>query len=296
VAGSVPGPVDLVAGDTSGIFDRTQFKYTSKDGTEFVINQGGGLQSLKDTNNNTLTISASGIVHSSGKSITFTRDTQGRITQMTDPNGVSNFYTYDANGDLISYKERANNTTSFTYEPLLAHHLKSIIDPLGRTPIRNDYDASGRLLKHTDANGNEISYLHNIAARIETVTDRLGHQTTFGYDNRGNVLQKTDALNNHTSFQYFKGYLQKQTDAQNNERPSPMTRDAHDAITYLAFGDFMLMSTESRFRYRHKLKAVSCFCVFKNWNHQKSRNNTKKILLFSVFCVISWFLRKATQN
>ena len=202
VAGSVPGAVELVAYDGTGIFDRAQFKYTAKDGTEFIVNQGGGLQSVKDTNNNTLTISANGITHSSGASIAFTRDAQGRITQITDPNGVSNIYTYDANGDLISYKDRANNTTSFTFEPTIAHHLKSIVDPLGRTPIRNDYDASGRLLKHTDAGGNEIAYIHNLAARVETVTDRLGNQTTFNYDNRGNVLQKTDALGNTTSFTY----------------------------------------------------------------------------------------------
>jgi large repetitive protein len=103
---------------------------------------------------------------------------------------------------LISFKDRENNTTSFGYEPTIAHHLKSIVDPLGRTPIRNDYDASGRLLKHTDASGNEIAYIHDLAARVETVTDRLGNQTTFNYDNRGNVLQKTDALGNTTSFTY----------------------------------------------------------------------------------------------
>ena len=202
VAGSVPGPVEFVGFDGQGIFDRSQFKYTSKDGTEFVINQGGGLQSVRDLDNNTLTISAGGIVHSSGKSISFTRDSLGRITNATDPNGVSNVYAYDANGDLISYKDRENNTTAFTYEPTIPHHLKSIVDPLGRTPIRNEYDASGRLLKHTDANGDEINYIHNLAARVETVSDRLGNQTIFNYDSRGNVLQKTDALGNQTSFVY----------------------------------------------------------------------------------------------
>ncbi|MGC2237821.1 MAG: PKD domain-containing protein [Pyrinomonadaceae bacterium] len=202
VAGSVPGPVELVGYDTNGIFDRTQFKYTSKDGTEFVINQGGGLESVKDTNGNTLTISASGIVHSSGKSIGFTRDAQGRITHVTDPEGVSNVYTYDANGDLISYKDRENNTTSFTYEPTIPHHLKSIVDPLNRTPIRNDYDASGRLLKHTDANGEEIVYTHDLAARVEIVRDRLNNETRIEYDARGNVLKKRDALGGETTFSY----------------------------------------------------------------------------------------------
>lgn len=202
VAGSVPGPVELLGYDGNGIFDRTQFKYTAKDGTEFVINQGSGLESVRDTNNNTLTVSASGIVHSSGKSVTFTRDAQGRITQVTDPEGVSNVYAYDASGDLISYKDRENNTTSFTYEPQLPHHLKSIVDPLGRTAIRNDYDASGRLVKHTDANGEEIVYTHDLAARVEIVRDRLNNETRFEYDARGNVLVKRNALGGETRFTY----------------------------------------------------------------------------------------------
>lgn len=203
VAGSVPGEVQLIAYDGTGIFDRTQFKYTAKDGTEFVVNQGaGGLQSVRDPNGNTLTISASGITHSSGQSIAFTRDTQGRITQITDPEGVSNVYTYSGDGDLISYKDRENNTTSFTYESTIPHHLKSIVDPLNRTPIRNEYDASGRLLKHIDANGDEIVYTHNLAARSETVTDRLGNATVYEYDVRGNVLVKRDALNNQTTYSY----------------------------------------------------------------------------------------------
>jgi RHS repeat-associated protein len=202
VAGSIPGPADLIAYDGTGIFDRATFKYTAKDGTEFIVNQSGGLQSVKDTNGNSLTISANGITHSSGKSVTFTRDPQGRITAITDPNGKSNVYTYDADGDLISYKDREENTTSFTYEPTIAHHLKSIVDPLNRTPIRNDYDASGRLLKHIDSNGNEIIYTHNLAESVEIVTDRLGNPTTFEYDAHGNVLKKRDALGHETVFSY----------------------------------------------------------------------------------------------
>jgi len=202
VAGSVPGPVDLIAADSSGIFDNTVFKYTSKDGTEFRLAQGSGLQSLKDTNGNTVTVSANGITHSSGKSISFTRDALGRITQITDPDGVSNVYTYDENGDLTAYKDRENNTTTFTYEPTIPHHLRSIVDPLNRTPIRNEYDATGRLLKHIDANGEEIVYTHDLAASAEIVRDRLNNETRYEYDSRGNVLKKRDALGNETTYSY----------------------------------------------------------------------------------------------
>jgi YD repeat-containing protein len=40
-----------------------------------------------------VTLSAGGIIHSNGKSIIFTRDSLGRITQVTDPNGNAQTYT-----------------------------------------------------------------------------------------------------------------------------------------------------------------------------------------------------------
>src|SRR6266446_1549355 len=72
VEGSIPGPVNLVG--TSGgvdIFNSFVFKFTAEDGTAYVIDQRTGLQSVADTNNNTVTVSAGGIIHSGGKSITF---------------------------------------------------------------------------------------------------------------------------------------------------------------------------------------------------------------------------------
>jgi YD repeat-containing protein len=202
VVGSVPGPMEFVGFNGQGIFDSASFKYTSKDGTQFTLRQGVGLEMVRDLDGNTLTIDANGIHHSSGASIAFTRDTFGRITNVTDPAGEDNVYGYDASGDLVSFTDREDNETTFTYEPLIPHHLKSIVDPLGRTPIRNDYDASGRLLKHTDAEGNEIEYTHDLAARVETIKDRLGNPTVYEYDGRGNVLKKRDALNHETTYSY----------------------------------------------------------------------------------------------
>lgn len=202
IGGSVPGPAEIFGYDSNGIFDATLFRYTDKNGTQFVVDQKGGLQSIKDTNNNTVTVSASGIVHSSGKSISFTRDAMNRITQITDPAGNVQTYTYDAAGDLREYKDREQNVTKYDYEPQLPHHLKTITDPLNRPAIRNEYDADGRLSKHIDALGNEIVYTHNLAARIEIVRDRLNHETRFEYDERGNVLKKVDARGGETTFTY----------------------------------------------------------------------------------------------
>jgi RHS repeat-associated protein len=201
IDGSVPGPVNLVGvGGGVDIFNSFIFKFTAEDGTAYIIDQRTGLQSLADTSGNTLTISANGIVHSSGKSIVFHRDIVGRIESITDPNGNSMTYQYDPNGDLVSYTDNENNTSTYTYDS--NHRLLTIHDPRGIQPLRNDYDASGRLISHTDAFGKVITYVHDLDNRKETVTDRLGHPTVFEYDERGNVLKKTDARGGVTSFTY----------------------------------------------------------------------------------------------
>lgn len=205
VEGSIPGPVNLIGfGGGIDIFNSFVFKFTAADGTAYVIDQRTGLQSVADTNNNTVTVSAGGIIHSSSgiqtNSITFTRDSLGRISQIIDPAGNAQTYAYDAHSDLISSTDNENNTSTYTYDA--THRLLTIHDPRGTQPIRNDYDADGRLISHTDGFGKVITYTHDLPGRVETIMDRLGHSTSFEYDERGNVLTKTDARGGVTTFTY----------------------------------------------------------------------------------------------
>src|SRR5258706_400658 len=201
IDGSVPGPVNLIGfGGGVDIFNSSLFKFTAEDGTAFVIDQRAGLQSIREPNNNTVTVSAGGIIHSNGKSITFNRDALGRISGVVDPAGNTQTYTYDAAGDLVSYTDNENNPSVYAYDA--NHRLRTIHDPRGIQPIRNDYDAAGRLIRHTDGFGKVIRYPHDIPGRVETITDRLGQHTRFEYDERGNVLSKTDARGGITSFTY----------------------------------------------------------------------------------------------
>src|SRR6185503_14899528 len=113
VDGSVPGPVNLIGfGGGVGIFNSSLFKFTADDGTAFLIDQRAGLQSISDTNNNTVTVSAGGIIHSNGKSITFNRDALGRIRSVIDPAGNPQTYTYDVAGNLVAYTDNEHNTST----------------------------------------------------------------------------------------------------------------------------------------------------------------------------------------
>ncbi len=186
------GPAQFFSSINYQLYDPSVYRYTSPDGRSFVVEQGKGLKSLTDLNLNTLTVTPNGVTHSSGRGVVFVRDAEGRITTITDPSGNAMTYSYDAAGDLQTYTDREQNATTFTYEPAFPHHLKDIEDPLGRTPIRNDYYPDGRLKSHTDAFGKTIEYVHSLTARQEQVTDRNGNVRLLEYDIRGNVEQETD--------------------------------------------------------------------------------------------------------
>jgi RHS repeat-associated protein len=180
--------------------DFTQFQLTTVEGFTYILDQKLGAISVTDLNGNKLTISPNGIIHSSGKSVTFLRDSQNRITQITDPNGAFIQYQYNAAGDLKAVIDRTNLTTSFLYAA--NHLLTDVVDPRGIEGVKNSYDESGRLISTTDASGHSTTFTHDISVQHEVVSDRLGNPTLYEYDQDGNVVRMTDPLGNVTSFTY----------------------------------------------------------------------------------------------
>lgn len=200
VIGEAPGDVELLSAETVDVYNPTRFQLITADGTSYIIDEKAGLQNMRDLNNNTLTITPQGIIHSSGKSVVFTRDSLGRITQITDPLGNAMVYSYDANGDLVSFRDRENKTSTFTYNS--SHGLLSMVDPRGKQPIRIEYDDQGRVLRQIDANGKIINLSHDTTNRREVTTDRLGNTSILEYNARGMVVRTTDSEGNVTTRVY----------------------------------------------------------------------------------------------
>jgi RHS repeat-associated protein len=200
VSGGFPGPLDLFDFDQVSIFDPRQFRLTLPDGRVLQVSASIGLERISDLNGNSLTITPGAITHSSGKSVLFERDALGRITRVTDPAGNTLRYGYDTAGDLVTFTNRESNTSTYEYDA--RHTLLTIRDPRGIQPIRNEYDDSGRLIRHIDAFGKEIVYTHRLDTRQEIVTDRLGNTTVNEYDGRGNVVRVTDPAGGTTDRTY----------------------------------------------------------------------------------------------
>ena len=77
-----------------------------------------------------------------------------------------------------------------------------MIDPLGRSGVRGEYDEQGRLVKLIDADGQEIRLVHDPDNSTETVYDQLGNPTIYEYDDLGNIVTEIDALGGVTTRAY----------------------------------------------------------------------------------------------
>ncbi|GLQ45656.1 type IV secretion protein Rhs [Dyella lipolytica] len=156
-------------------------------------------------------------------------DADGRVTRITDPNGVNTDMTYTPRG-WLSTRTVGGAKTTFGYMPYGA--VQTIIDPDGFTTTFG-YDAAHRLNKITDALGNYIQYgldaagdktgeqiydangtLHkslsrtfNTLGQLTKVVDGLS-QTVFtanysdSYDANGNLVHTADAM----GIQQHRGY------------------------------------------------------------------------------------------
>lgn len=184
-------------------YNPTRFKYTTNEGTEFIIDEVEGLLSVTDRNQNTLTLSADGISHSSGRSVTFVRNGDGMIETIVDPDGNLLSYTYDALNRLIQFSDRESNETRFFYENVdFPYYLTQVLDPRGVEAIRTEFDTGGRMIKQVDADGNEIEFTHDLVNFTESVEDRLGHVTRYEFDDNGNVVRKIDPQLHETTYTY----------------------------------------------------------------------------------------------
>lgn len=179
-----------------------EFIVTRPDGTRFTYTQTDGLKKAVDPASNQLTFTRDGITHTSGVSIQFIRDAQGRITEIRDPDGRSIRYAYNAAGDLISVTDRLTNVTQFTYRATPAHYLEDVIDPLGRRAQRTEYGPDGRVVAVIDAQGNRIEQSFDPANFTGTRTDARGNITTLVYDARGNLLEERKPEGGITRYEY----------------------------------------------------------------------------------------------
>jgi RHS repeat-associated protein len=215
---------------TDPTYRPTVYAYTDPYGRVYTMTATGKMQSIKDLNGNVLTFSSTGITSSAGGlNVPFVRDAQGRITQITDPEGETLRYSYDEMGDLVTV-DLPNVATpySYTYEP--GHFFSSSTDPRGNTEASSTYHPDGRLASATDAVGNTTRYDYNLAANKNIITYPDGGVVTSTYAANGLLLSQTDPLNHTTTYTYDAN-RNKLTETNAIQQTTTYTYDARGNMT-----------------------------------------------------------------
>jgi YD repeat-containing protein len=160
-----------------------------------------------------------------GNTTTFTYNDIGRRSSVTDPMGVKTKLTYDENGEEIFFDRPAlgngsagRQIYSSEYDdPAHPGDMTASIDPLGNETVYT-YDSRGNPASVTDPLGNTWKYSikkacfnktdPRVARRAggstpdTTITDPLGHMTSYTCDANGNLLTTTDATGATTTNTY----------------------------------------------------------------------------------------------
>ncbi len=206
--------------------DFSGYTLTTPDGIQYKIDGSGKLTAAIDRNGNTVSFGDDGVTsQAEGISITFDRDTRGRITRVIDPSLKSLNYQYDTKGDLTKTVDRMGNATTFTYRTDPIHYLKGVVNAFGETGIRAEYGADGRLASVFDASNKSINTLYDPENSLVRTVDALGNASITEFDSQGNVVAQTDALNATVRFVFDSdNQILSRTDALN--RKTTFTRDS----------------------------------------------------------------------
>jgi RHS repeat-associated protein len=201
VVASTPPEMDLLDVFTSELFNPEHFQLHTPDGRVLDLTTTGGLNWVKDANDNGIVITANSLSHSSGKVLGLIRDTKNRITSVRTQAGDAVSYAYDGAGNLRTTTSAEGYRTHYEYAASPAHHMSKLIDPEGVEQALFSYDPDGRLRQSCGAENHCVELQHDLANRTEWFIDGE-EELRHTYDARGNVLTETNALNETSTYTY----------------------------------------------------------------------------------------------
>ena len=259
--------VGFLNGDSTPI-DADSFILTTEDNSKAYLDTKNGLTKLINSKDEAISITSKGYFTENGKGISFTRNSDGFISKLTDANGNVFEYTYE-NGDLVKTVENDTITINYTYDD--AHRLIEMSNSNGQAVAHQNYDENGRLVSSVDGKGNTITYDHNINDRQEVVTNRRGITSVYTYDDMGNIkseriktpekdyvkyytydeygnkLTETDENGNTTTYEYDENYNissitnalnQKQYYTYDSQNRVTGVKDANGILASISYDDY----------------------------------------------------------
>ena len=162
--------------------------FTRRRVATYVFDDTGQLQSISDLSGNTTTVNhlSSGdlsTVAADGRSLTFSYDSNHRITGIADTSGRSVGYAYDTAGNLRTVTDIRAKVWTYGYDT--NHRLTSITDPIGHSSTATYDGTSWRVASQTDADNHTTTFHYatdpaDLNADV-TITSAAGRTTRQQY-------------------------------------------------------------------------------------------------------------------
>jgi RHS repeat-associated protein len=133
-----------------------------------------------------------------GFKTTYGYDTAGRVNLITEPRGnvagavVANFqekFTYDADGNLLTYKDALNRLTTHTYDNIGLR--RTTLAPDTRL-TKFDFNDAHELVLVTAADLGTTQYLYDNRGLVSQMIAPTGAVTKYTYDADGRLMTRTD--------------------------------------------------------------------------------------------------------
>jgi RHS repeat-associated protein len=177
--------------------DRQVLEIRKQGSTAFVITSNDAVTTnTYDAMSNRLTMT-----EPDGNTTTYVYDALNRQVKMVNAANDTTVTTYDSVGNVACRTAPNSNVTCYTYDALN----RVIKETDSQGPVQTTtYDPASNVLSRLDGNGNGPSYAYDADNRITIITDALGKLTSYTYDNVGNLLTITDRNSNVTSYTYDK--------------------------------------------------------------------------------------------
>lgn len=146
---------------------------------------------------------------------TFTYDSFNRLATVTDSEGYTLSYSYDAANRLTQILYPDATSDQIIYEKLDAIMLKDRID---RWTTRS-YDSMDQLAFEVDPLSRRTSYVWCNCGSLASLTDPANHTTNWEHDIEGRITKKIYADGSDTEYKYedFTSRLELRTDALNQK-------------------------------------------------------------------------------
>ena len=183
-------------------------KFTGIDGNSavYTYNEQGLLSSISTRDGSykvTLAYGANGeltLKDTQNASQTYYYGDNGLAAKIVDNvSGVTTYFRYDDNDQLISTYDSTGKTAGFTYDE--KGNISGIVDELGNkiSLVNNDNGTTARM---TDVHSNVTEYTYDKKGNLTGTYYADGTCETYTYDNAGNVLTATDVKGGVTTYKY----------------------------------------------------------------------------------------------